>query len=124
MTHQKPSDVLEVVPATQNVPQESRWSKFETVFTNAKAGMGGVDKEHVKRIVYEMSKVEIRMHSNVDNFHGMWRLQPLQLTVLILQDSPHFKNEQRKQAQTEQRIQKLKTKAKALLPAEMAASTK
>jgi hypothetical protein len=27
------------------------------VFTNAKAGMGGVDKEKVKRVVYEMSKV-------------------------------------------------------------------
>ena len=29
----------------------------ETVFTNAKAGMGSVDKEKVKRVVYEMSKV-------------------------------------------------------------------
>lgn len=38
---------------------------YATVFTNAKAGMAGVDKEHVKRVVYEMSK-----------------------------DSPHFKNEQ------------------------------
>lgn len=71
MAHQKPYDVPEVVPATQNVPQESKWSNFETVFTNAKAGMGGVDKEHVKRIVYEMSKVAIRMHSSFDKFHGM-----------------------------------------------------
>lgn len=29
---------------------------YETVFTNAKAGMDGVDREHVKRVVYEMSK--------------------------------------------------------------------
>ncbi|KAL3138793.1 hypothetical protein ABBQ32_005635 [Trebouxia sp. C0010 RCD-2024] len=88
-------DAPEVVPATQHEAQQSKWSNFETVFTNAKAGMGGVDKEHVKRIVYEMSK-----------------------------DSPHFKNEQRKQAQTEQRIQRLRAKAKALTPPELLASTK
>ena len=46
----------DVVPATQAVPQD-KWTNFETVFTNAKAGMSGVDKEHVKRVVYEMSKV-------------------------------------------------------------------
>ena len=46
----------DIVPATQVGGQE-KWAIFETVFTNAKAGMAGVDKEHVKRIVYEMSKV-------------------------------------------------------------------
>lgn len=56
--------LAEVVPATQTVPQDSKWSNFETVFTNAKAGMGGVDKEHVKRVVYEMSKVEILRRSS------------------------------------------------------------
>lgn len=30
---------------------------YETVFTNAKAGMDNVDKEKVKKIVFEMSKV-------------------------------------------------------------------
>ena len=70
MAHQNSFEVPEVVPATQNVPQESKWSNFETVFTNAKAGMGGVDKEHVKRIVYEMSKVAVRMHRNSD-IHGV-----------------------------------------------------
>ncbi len=30
---------------------------YATVFTNAKAGMDGVDKDKVKKIVYEMSKV-------------------------------------------------------------------
>ena len=45
-------------------------SDYATVFTNAKAGMQGVDKEKVKQVVYEMSK-----------------------------DSPHFKEEQRKQVQ-------------------------
>ena len=71
MAHENLFDAPEVVPATQNVPQESKWSNFETVFTNAKAGMGGVDKEHVKRIVYEMSKVAVRTNSNVDNSHGL-----------------------------------------------------
>lgn len=33
------------------------WRKHHTVFTNAKAGMDGVDRDHVQRIVYEMSKV-------------------------------------------------------------------
>lgn len=32
-------------------------ASYGTVFTNAKAGMEGVDKEKVKRVVYEMSKV-------------------------------------------------------------------
>ncbi|XP_074345062.1 DNA polymerase kappa isoform X1 [Apium graveolens] len=32
------------------------WQTYHTVFTNAKAGMEGVDKEKVQRIVYEMSK--------------------------------------------------------------------
>lgn len=30
---------------------------YETVFTNPKAGMDGVDRERVRRIVYELSKV-------------------------------------------------------------------
>ena len=33
------------------------WKDTNTVFTNDKAGMQGCDKEKVKRIVYEMSKV-------------------------------------------------------------------
>lgn len=37
--------------------QPSTAATYQTVFTNAKAGMEGVDKEHVKRVVYEMSKV-------------------------------------------------------------------
>lgn len=61
-------DAPEVVPATQHEAQQSKWSNFETVFTNAKAGMGGVDKEHVKRIVYEMSKVGVSVHTVVNHF--------------------------------------------------------
>ncbi|XP_047946395.1 DNA polymerase kappa isoform X2 [Salvia hispanica] len=32
------------------------WQSYNTVYTNAKAGMEGVDKEKVQRVVYEMSK--------------------------------------------------------------------
>ena len=37
-------------------PQHA-WQTTNTVFTNEKAGMSGVDKDRVKQIVYEMSKV-------------------------------------------------------------------
>lgn len=55
----------ELVPATQHVAENSKWSNFETVFTNAKAGMSGVDKDHIKRVVYEMSKVSQGIHSSL-----------------------------------------------------------
>jgi len=35
---------------------DDRWQSYNTVYTSAKAGMEGVDKEKVQRIVYEMSK--------------------------------------------------------------------
>jgi hypothetical protein len=35
---------------------DGAWRKHHTVFTNAKAGMDKVDKDHVQRTVYEMSK--------------------------------------------------------------------
>lgn len=40
---------------TDNQENYQQW--FGTVFTNEKAGMTGVNKEFVKKIVYEMSKV-------------------------------------------------------------------
>ncbi|CAI5481873.1 unnamed protein product [Closterium sp. Yama58-4] len=40
----------------ENEKKQEAWSSYETVFTNAKAGMEGVDKERVKRIVYAMSQ--------------------------------------------------------------------
>lgn len=42
----------------------------------------------------------------------------------MLQDSPHFKNEQRKQAQTEERIRKMQVQAKALSAGEIAHHTR
>ena len=57
-------------PVTKGVPSSSNgetmqksgdtdnWQQWAgTVFTNAKAGMSGVDKNKVKAVVYEMSKV-------------------------------------------------------------------
>ncbi|KAF6139067.1 hypothetical protein GIB67_010793 [Kingdonia uniflora] len=41
---------------TKDEEEARPWQSYHTVFTNAKAGMDGVDKEKVQRIVYEMSK--------------------------------------------------------------------
>ncbi|KIY92783.1 DNA polymerase kappa subunit [Monoraphidium neglectum] len=57
--------------------------------------MQGVDKDRVKKVVYEMSK-----------------------------DSAHFKNEQRKQAAVDEKIARLRQRAAALGPAELAAHTR
>ncbi|KAL5706788.1 DNA-directed DNA polymerase [Ranunculus cassubicifolius] len=40
----------------EDISASRPWQTYHTVFTNAKAGMDGVDKEKVQRIVYEMSK--------------------------------------------------------------------
>ncbi|KAK1293673.1 hypothetical protein QJS10_CPB17g02252 [Acorus calamus] len=55
------------------------WQSYHTVFTNAKAGMDGVDKEKVQKTVYEMSK-----------------------------GSKYFENEQRKEAFIKQKIENLR----------------
>ena len=71
------------------------WRDYQTVFTNAKAGMQGVDREHVQRTVFEMSK-----------------------------GSAHFKNEQRKQAQIDVRIARMKEQATRLSAAQLLAHTR
>ncbi|KAK9820063.1 hypothetical protein WJX72_005623 [[Myrmecia] bisecta] len=81
--------------STGVLSQGSKYRNYETVFTNSKAGMTGVDREHVKKVVYEMSK-----------------------------DSAHFINEQRKQAQVDLRIHKLLQRAKGLTAQELAAYTR
>lgn len=70
---------------------EDKWRDYETVFTNSKAGMDAVDRDRVKRIVYEMSK-----------------------------DSPFFRQEQRKLAQTDQRIAAMRDRLARMSPAELA----
>lgn len=65
-------------------------SAFTNAFTNPKAGMEGVDKERVKKVVYEMSK-----------------------------DSQHFANESRKELAVESRIGKMRAKYERLSRAEL-----
>ncbi|XP_042416902.1 DNA polymerase kappa-like isoform X2 [Zingiber officinale] len=55
------------------------WQSYHTAYTNAKAGMEGVDKEKVQRIIYEMSK-----------------------------GSKYFENEKRKEAFIKQKIESLR----------------
>lgn len=55
------------------------WESYHTVYTNAKAGMEGVDKEKVQRVVYEMSK-----------------------------GSKYFENEERKEAYMKQKIENMR----------------
>ncbi|XP_022148772.1 DNA polymerase kappa isoform X3 [Momordica charantia] len=57
------------------------WQSYHTVYTNAKAGMEGVDKERVQRIVYEMSK-----------------------------GSKYFENEERKEAIIREKIEKMRAR--------------
>jgi hypothetical protein len=66
---------------------------YETVFTNSKAGMDGVDKEYVKRVVFEMSRA-----------------------------SDFFKNEQRKDAAHRSSNEQLAARVAALTRAELAAA--
>lgn len=61
------------------------WQSYHTVYTNAKAGMDGVDKERVQRIVYEMSK-----------------------------GSKYFESEKRKEAFIQQKIENLRAQSAKL----------
>ncbi|KAL2936599.1 DNA polymerase kappa [Bienertia sinuspersici] len=47
---------MEKSESSSNTPISKPWQSYHTAYTNAKAGMDGVDKEKVQRIVYEMSK--------------------------------------------------------------------
>ncbi|QDZ23916.1 DNA polymerase kappa [Chloropicon primus] len=66
------------------------WRSYESVFTNRKAGMADVDRDRIKKIVFEASK-----------------------------DSPHFKNEQRKEQAAAKRLSELQSKARSLLPRQL-----
>ncbi|KAH1098900.1 hypothetical protein J1N35_015821 [Gossypium stocksii] len=66
------------------------WQSYHTVYTNAKAGMDGVDKEQVQRVVYEMSK-----------------------------GSKYFENEERKEAFIRQKIEHMRARAAKLSAADL-----
>ncbi|BDA41352.1 probable DNA polymerase IV at N-terminal half [Coccomyxa sp. Obi] len=102
MAHGETTPVTKSAPSTstggaaQKSEEAANWQQWSgTVFTNAKAGMAGVDKDKIKAVVYEMSK-----------------------------DSPHFKNEERKQSQTMERIRKMQDRAKVLSTSEIAGHTR
>ncbi|XP_038970286.1 DNA polymerase kappa isoform X2 [Phoenix dactylifera] len=69
------------------------WQSYHTAYTNAKAGMEGVDKEKVQRIIYEMSKgskyfenekrKEAYIRQKVENLHTL-------CAKLTDKDMPHF----------------------------------
>ncbi|GAY48722.1 hypothetical protein CUMW_113870, partial [Citrus unshiu] len=61
------------------------WQSYHTVYTNAKAGMDGVDKEKVQKVVYEMSK-----------------------------GSKYFENEERKEAFIRQKIEHMRARCAKL----------
>ncbi|KAK4476975.1 hypothetical protein RD792_016175 [Penstemon davidsonii] len=66
------------------------WQSYNTVYTNAKAGMEGVDKEKVQRVVYEMSK-----------------------------GSKYFENEERKEVFMKQKIENMRAQYAKLTAADI-----
>uniref|UniRef100_A0A7N0UDT3 DNA polymerase kappa n=1 Tax=Kalanchoe fedtschenkoi TaxID=63787 RepID=A0A7N0UDT3_KALFE len=66
------------------------WQSYHTVYTNAKAGMDGVDKERVQKIVYEMSK-----------------------------GSKYFEHEERKEALMKQKIESMRSLCAKLTPSDL-----
>ena len=103
---------------------QEQWRKMNTVFTNAKAGMAGVDKQHVQKVVYEMSKVSPKLNAASSYQRSTCIINRGMLDDLLLpQNSPHFKNEQRKQKQTDERIAKMKQRTQSISQAELAGLT-
>ncbi|CAN6317595.1 unnamed protein product [Urochloa humidicola] len=64
---------------------DRQWQSYHTAYTNAKAGMEGVDKEKVQKVIYEMSK-----------------------------GSKYFENEQRKEVLMKQKIEHLRAQCATL----------
>ncbi|XP_050363732.1 DNA polymerase kappa [Argentina anserina] len=67
------------------------WQSYNTVYTNAKAGMEGVDKDKVQRVVYEMSK-----------------------------GSQYFKNEEKKEAFIKEKIENMRARCAKLAATDLA----
>ncbi|KAJ4966332.1 hypothetical protein NE237_018181 [Protea cynaroides] len=66
------------------------WQSYHTVYTNAKAGMDGVDKEKVQRVIYEMSK-----------------------------GSKYFENEERREAFIRQKVEIMRTRCAMITAMDM-----
>ena len=81
--------------------------------------MGAVDKEKVKKVVYEMSKVTVELPRAIPYLAGLRKCHSHAIADIVkqnlfLQDSAHFRNDLRKQSQTEERIRRMKEKASTL----------
>ncbi|KAG9144845.1 hypothetical protein Leryth_018973 [Lithospermum erythrorhizon] len=74
-----------------NSSENRPWQSYNTVYTNAKAGMDGVDKEKVQRVVYEMSK-----------------------------GSKYFENQERKDASIKEKIEYMRSQCANLTPNHLA----
>ncbi|KAL5788073.1 hypothetical protein ACOSP7_005022 [Xanthoceras sorbifolium] len=81
---------MEKIEGSSSTENPKPWQSYHTVFTNAKAGMDGVDKEKVQRIVYEMSK-----------------------------GSKYFENEERKEAYIRQKIEHMRVRCAKLTAADI-----
>ena len=80
--------------ATSGADAPGSLAGMDTLFTHSKAGMDGVDKERVKRIVYEMSK-----------------------------DSPFFKEQERRDARVGEHITACRNRLAKVTTAELSAQT-
>ena len=136
------SDALDKAQKSIDTPDVQQW--YGTHFTNNKAGMAAVDKEKVKKVVYEMSKASFRsivcrlvlhapclMSTNALASSCQRRCLSARISederllhVNVLQDTPHFKHGLRLQGQTEERIKRMKQQASALTPSELACHTR
>jgi hypothetical protein len=128
----------------QREQREEQLATYATVFTYAKAGMEEVDKERVKRIVYEMSKVRQLAGAHVPAMRAGKRRRPRLRSAAhqragaaapqaaaprrppppalptLPQDSAHFKNEQRKAEAAQAKIAAMQQAAARLGQAELA----
>ncbi|KAH9620838.1 hypothetical protein KSS87_004702 [Heliosperma pusillum] len=85
------NEKIESCSTSTDAPISKPWHSYHTVYTNAKPGMDGVDKEKVQRIVYEMSK-----------------------------GSKYFENEERREALMKQKIEHMRARCAKLTTAEIA----
>ena len=111
---------------------------YGTTFTNNKAGMAAVDKEKVKRVVYEMSKARAQDTSfrylctvvcastptSRKDISSASAQQTVHKSHVSMQDTPHFKHGLRLQGQTEERIRRLKEQQQKMTAAELASHTR
>ncbi|KAK4848646.1 hypothetical protein QYF36_015555 [Acer negundo] len=81
---------MEKIEGSSSIENPRPWQSYHTVYTNAKAGMDGVDKEKVQRVVYEMSK-----------------------------GSKYFENEERKEAFIRQKIEHMRVRCAKLTAADL-----